>query len=87
MALNIIQEKYSDFILFWILVKIEGREDSENNPHNMVRGEMKLCAMISVMTKDWTDESTTIKVATAIKDLGISQVNTIDTRNVQRNTA
>jgi hypothetical protein len=45
----------------------------------MVKGEMKVCAMISIMTKDWTDESTTIKVATAITDLGISQVNKIDT--------
>jgi hypothetical protein len=53
---------------------VDGREDSESNPHNFVQGSLLTCAMISIMTKDWTDLDKTLRVPEIVRQLGINQV-------------
>jgi hypothetical protein len=53
---------------------VDGREDSDCNPHNFVQGSLLTGAMISIMTKDWTDFDKTIRVPEIVRQLGINQV-------------
>ena len=39
----------------------------------LVRGERKQNAVMSVYTRDWTDEMKSMKIAEVIRDLGIKQ--------------
>ncbi len=62
--------KFSDELGVYF-IRTFGRETPSKNPHCFHKGQRKNGTMISIHTKDWTDEETTLKIAEVARGLSL----------------
>ena len=67
----LIDGKFSDEVRF---IKVYGRQEDEKNPHFRAANadtNLSYNAMISIMTKNWTNKEKTMQVAMVAKEAGV----------------
>jgi Domain of unknown function (DUF1917) len=67
---GLLNGKFSDELGIYF-IRIFGRETSNNSPHCLHRGQRTNNTMITIYTRDWTDQESTLKIAEVARGLGL----------------